>query len=246
MDLGLAGRTVLITGAARNIGRLAALAFAGEGANLALCTGRNRDGLEAVATEARALGVRVCAALCDVANAAAVRDFVARAEGELGGIHVAVNNAVDRAAEGGFLQVDEAAWQRNFAVNIGGPRNVCRAVLPVMMRQRWGRILNFSGLDPFLGLSTGKGMARLGMVGFTRGLAREFADWNITANCVAPGTIAVERDAFQKPKPLQPVQAMRRYGRPREVVSLLLFLAGEDAGFVTGQCWAVDGGAHFR
>jgi 3-oxoacyl-[acyl-carrier protein] reductase len=245
VELGLTGKTVLITGASRNIGRDAALAFAREGANLALCTSSKMDELEAVAAEIRALGVRVVVERCDVADTASVAGFVASVERQLGGVHVAINNAVNRAAEGAFLNVDDAVWQRSFEVNLGGPRNICRAVLPLMIRQRWGRIINFSGTDPLLGLSVTKGMARLGIVGFTRGLAREFAEYDITANCIAPGTIDVARDAFQKPKPLRASQPLRRLGKPREVVSLMLFLAGEDAGFITGQCHVIDGGVYF-
>ena len=246
MDTGLKGKTVLITGASRNMGRLAALAFAREGANLALCTSAKMNELQRVAPQARALGVKVVAERCDVADAAAVFGFVQQVSDELGSVHVALNNAVYRGAEGAFLEVTDEAWGRNFEVNLGGPRNICRAVLPLMMKQRWGRIINFSGVDPFLGGSVTKGMAKLGIVGFTRGMAREFAEHEITANCIGPGTIDVERDAFQKSKPLRPMQPIRRLGKPQEVVSLMIYLASEDAGFITGQCYLVNGGMYFQ
>ena len=115
-----------------------------------------------------------------------------------------------------------------------------------MVKQRWGRIINFSGISPFVGSSTGKGMAKLGIVGFTRGLAREFGEHEITANCIGPGTIEVERDAFQKPKPLRATQPIRRMGKPQEVVSLMLYLASADAGFITGQTYLVNGGMYFQ
>jgi len=246
MDTGLKGKTVLITGASRNMGRLAALAFAREGANLALCTSAKMKELEQVAAEARALGAKVVAECCDVADPAAVFAFVNKARDELGSVHVALNNAVYRGAEGAFLNVTDEVWKRSFDVNLGGPRNICRAVLPLMMKQRWGRIINFSGVDPFLGGSVTKGMAKLGIVGFTRGMAREFAEHEITANCIGPGTIDVERDAFQKSKPLRPMQPIRRLGKPQEVVSLMVYLASEDAGFITGQCYLVNGGMYFH
>ena len=246
MDTGLKGKTVLITGASRNMGRLAALAFAREGANLALCTSAKMNELQRVAAEARALGAKVVAERCDVADAPAVAGFVAKVREELGSVHVVLNNAVYRGAEGAFLEVTDEAWERNFKVNLGGPRNICRAVLPLMTKQRWGRIINFSGVDPFLGGSVTKGMAKLGIVGFTRGLAREFAEHEITANCIGPGTIEVERDAFQKSKLLRPMQPIRRLGKPQEVVSLMVYLASEDAGFITGQCYLVNGGMYFQ
>lgn len=246
MDTGLKGKTVLITGASRNMGRLAALAFAREGANLAICTSAKMDELRQVADEVRRLGAKVVAERCDVSDRAAVAAFVRTVESELGSVHVALNNAVYRGTESPFLEEDDEAWERNIAVNLSGPRNICRAVLPLMIKQRWGRIISFSGISPYLGTSTSKGMSKLGIVGLTRGLAREYAQHEITANCIAPGTIEVERDAFQKDKPLRPMQPIRRMGKPQEVVSLMLYLASEDAGFITGQCYMVNGGMYFQ
>ncbi len=246
MDTGLKGKTVLITGASRNIGRLAALAFAKEGANLAICTSSKMDQLNAVAAEARAMGVKVVAMQCDVSDSAAVAGFIAKAVAELGTVHVAINNAVDRGAEGKFLDQDDESWQRNFAVNLTGPRNVCKTVLPLMMKQKWGRIINLSGISAHIGGSVIKGMAKLGIVGFTRGLAREFATHGITANCVAPGGIDVERDAFQTDKPLKDHQPIRRKGESKEIVAAMLYLSSEDAAFTTGQNLHVNGGMYFQ
>ena len=246
MDLGLKGKTQLITGASRNMGRLAAIAYAREGANLAICTSSKMDELKSVAEEARALGAKVVAVQCDVSDKNAVAAFVKTAASELGSVHVVLNNAVYRGTESPFLDEDDAAWEKNIAVNLTGPRNVCRAVLPLMIEQRWGRIINFSGVSPFLGTSTTKGMSKLGIVGLTRGLAREYGAHEITANCIGPGTIEVERDAFQKEKGLRPMQPIRRLGKPREVVSLLLYLSSEDAGYITGQCYLANGGMYFQ
>ena len=246
MDTALKGKTVLITGASRNMGRLAAIAFARERANLALCTSAKMAQLNEVAAECRALGAQVVARQCDVADGAAVNAFVDQVRSELGTVHVALNNAVYRVDTAPFLEVTDEAWEQSFRVNLGGPRNICRAVLPLMIRQRWGRIINFSGIDPFLGASVTKGMAKLGIVGFTRGLAREFAGHEITANCIGPGTIDVERNADLKPKVLRPSQPIRRMGKAQEVVSLMLYLASEDAGFITGQTYLVNGGMYFH
>ncbi|MPZ47273.1 MAG: SDR family NAD(P)-dependent oxidoreductase, partial [Betaproteobacteria bacterium] len=194
METGLKGKNVLITGASRNMGRLAALQFAREGANLALCTSSKMQELNAVAEEIRALGVKAVAVQCDVADPRAVAAFVAEARKTLGSIDVAINNAVHRA-EGAFLAESDEVWDRNIAVNLTGPRNICRAVLPGMIEGRWGRIINFSGIAPFLGTGPAKAAVKLGIVGFTRGIAREFAAHNITANCIGPGTFDVERDA---------------------------------------------------
>ena len=245
MDTGLKGKNVLITGASRNMGRLAALQFAREGANLALCTSSKMQELNAVAEEIRALGVKAVAIQCDVADPRAVTAFVTEARKQLGSIDVAINNAVHRA-EGDFLAESDEVWERNMAVNLTGPRNICRAVLPGMIERKWGRIINFSGIAPFLGTGPAKAAVKLGIVGFTRGIAREFAAHNITANCIGPGTFDVERDAFQKHKPLHPEQPIRRLGKPEECTSLMLYLASEGAGFITGQCYLVNGGMYFQ
>lgn len=246
METGLKGKTVLITGASRNMGRLAAVAFARERANLAICTSAKMAQLNEVAAECRALGAQVVAEQCDVADAASVNAFVDKVRAGLGTVHVVLNNAVHRVDNCGFLDVPDEAWEKSFRVNLGGPRNICRAVLPLMVRQRWGRIINFSGIDPFLGGSATKGMAKLGIVGFTRALAREFAEHEITANTIGPGTIDVERDPSQMSRGLRPTQPIRRMGRPQEVVSLMLYLASEDAGFITGQTYLVNGGMYFH
>ena len=245
METGLAGKNVLITGASRNMGRLAALEFAREGANLAICTSTKMQALEQVGSELRALGAKVVAEQCDVADARAVQAFVAKARAGLGSIDVAINNAVHRA-EDDFLAESDEVWERNIAVNLTGPRNICRAVLPGMVEQRWGRIINFSGIAPFLGVGPAKAAVKLGIVGFTRGIAREFAVHNVTANCIGPGTFDVERDAFQRDKPVQPTQPIRRAGRPQECASLMLYLASENAGFITGQCYLMNGGMYFQ
>lgn len=245
METGLKGKTVLITGASRNMGRIAALAFAREGANLALCTSRKMDELGAVAEEARALGASVVAEQCDVTDGAGVAGFVKHASDRLGGVDVAVNIAGFRN-EAKFLEGSLEEWTRNIEVNLNGPFNVCRNVIPLMIERRWGRIINLSGVAPYLGGGAAKAMVKLGIVGFTRGLAREFAEYNITANAIGPGTIGRgEREAHESEKELRPWQPIRRKGRPEEVTALMLHLASENAGYITGQCYLINGGAYF-
>jgi NAD(P)-dependent dehydrogenase (short-subunit alcohol dehydrogenase family) len=136
-------------------------------------------------------------------------------------------------------------WERNIEVNLNGPYHVCRNVLPLMKDKGWGRIVNFSGIAPFLGHGVAKATVKIGIVGFTRGLATEFAAFGITANCIGPGTIDVERDAFQGLKPIHASQPVRRMGRPEEIAGLAVYLASEQAGFITGQCYLVNGGMYY-
>jgi 3-oxoacyl-[acyl-carrier protein] reductase len=246
LDTGLKGRTALITGASRNLGSMAALAFAREGANLAICTSAKMKELGEVAEQARALGVKVVAEKCDVTDGAAVAAFVKKARDQLGRIDVAVNIAGFRA-ESKFLEGGFDEWTRAIAVNLTGPYHVCRYVLPLMIERRWGRIINISGLAPYLGGGATKAMVKLGIVGFTRGLAREVADHNITANCIGPGSIGRSaRDARESEKEVRAGQPIRRRGKPEEVTSVMLHLASENAGYTTGQCYLVNGGAYFQ
>ena len=245
MDTGLKGRTVLVTGASRNMGRLTALAFAKEGANLAICTSRAMKELNEVAAEGRALGVKVVAEQCDITEDAAVGTFVSRAHRELGRIDVVVNLAGYRA-ERPFLEETHEAWERAIGVNLTGPFHVCRHVLPHMIERGWGRIINTSGVAPYLGVGAAKAMVKLGIVGFTRGLATEFGKYNITANCFGPGQIERPPDPAVREKHLRSSLPLQRKGTPDEAVSLILYLASEPAGFITGQCYLVNGGAYFQ
>lgn len=246
METGLKGKTVLVTGASRNMGRWAALAFAEEGANLAICTSARMKELGEVADAARARGVKVVAEKCDVTDAAAVAAFVKKTRDQLGRVDVAVNIAGFRA-ESPFLEASLEEWNQAIAVNLTGPFHVCRAVLPHMIERKWGRIINIGGVAPYLGAGAAKAMVKLGIVGFTRGIAREFAPHNITANCVAPGTIGRgERADHESDKTVRPMQPIQRKGRPEEVTSLMVHLASESAGFITGQSYLVNGGMYFQ
>ena len=246
MDTGLKGKTVLITGASRNMGRVAAMMFAREGANLALCTSTKMDELNRVAEQARALGVTVVAERCDVTDGEAVADFVGKARTKLGGVDVAVNIAGNRA-EDKFLDQSIESWHRNIAVNLTGPFNICRNVIPGMVERRWGRIINISGVSPYIGGPASKTMVKLGIVGFTRGLAHEFGQHNITANCIGPGAIArFDLDPGETDKPLHATKPGSRKGKTEEPVSLMLYLASEYAAFISGQCYLVNGGVYFQ
>jgi 3-oxoacyl-[acyl-carrier protein] reductase len=228
------------------MGRYAALALAGEGVNLAICTSSRMKELNDVAAAARKLGVKVLAEQCDITDNAAVEAFVKKARGEFGGVDIAVNVAGYRA-ESPFLEGSFSEWMRNIEVNLNGPYHVCRHVIPLMKERRWGRIINFSGIAPYLGAGAAKATVKLGIVGFTRGLAREFAEHGITANCIGAGTIGRgERDDHESEKELRPGQPIRRKGRPDEVTALMLHLASENAGYITGQCYLINGGMYMQ
>lgn len=247
MDTGLKGKTVLITGASRNVGQFAADYFAREGANLVICTSSKMQGLEETAAMVRKRGADVVAVQCDVTDGAQVEKMVEAGVKKFGGIDVVVNNAVYRSdvKDKGFLEQPYEIWQRNIDVNLNGPYHVCRAAIPHMKKKGWGRIVNFSGIAPFRGEGAAKALVKIGIVGFTRGLATEFAPHGITANCIGPGTIDTERETHLRAKKLHAEQPIRRMGKPEEIAELSVYLASEQAGFITGQCYLVNGGLYY-
>ncbi len=247
MDTGLKDKVVMITGATRNHGRASALGFAKEGANLLLCTRQSMDLLEETAAMAAESGVRVVTGQCDVSSEADVASFVEMGMAEFGRIDVLVNNAVWRVRES-LMDLTADKWEGALAVNVDALFLTCRAVLPGMVENRWGRIINYSGIAPFRGVS-GQGTLKMAVEGFTRALANEYGKHNITANCVGPGSIQVVRTPGQESSPRERTMDMPipipRQGTVEECSALAVFLASEQASYITGQAYLVNGGAHF-
>tara|TARA_B100001146_G_scaffold48874_1_gene42202 strand:+ start:538 stop:1284 length:747 start_codon:yes stop_codon:yes gene_type:complete len=248
MDTGLKGKTVLITGATRNHGRASAIAFAEEGANLLLCTRSSLDMLEETAELASKSGVKVVTGACDVTDEAQVEAFVQKGLDEFGHVDVLVNNAAWRA-RGDLLSIDEDLWQTALGVNLHAPFLTSKAVLPNMVRQNWGRIINYSGIAPFRGAS-GQGTLKMATEGLTRAIAQEYGRYNITANCIGPGSIAVARTPGQETGPAEGHGQLNipvpRQGTVEECSATVVFLASEQASYITGQNYLVNGGAYFH
>jgi len=114
-----------------------------------------------------------------------------------------------------------------------------------MVQRRWGRVINYTGLAAFQGTDAPTSAAELGIVGLTRGIAREYGKYNVTANCVAPGGVRVAEELGAPSAPPDEGQPLLRWGEAKEVAFLTVCLASEDAGYVTGQCWLANGGKHF-
>jgi 3-oxoacyl-[acyl-carrier protein] reductase len=246
MDTGLAGKVVLITGATRNHGRASALAFAQEGAHLLICTRCSMDLLEETAALAAKSDVRVLTDRCDVTDEGQVNAFVQKGLAEFGRIDVVVNNAGWRA-RGALLDITSESWNATLATNLHAPFLMCKAVMPSMVAHRWGRVINYSGIASFRGASGAS--AKMACEGFTRGLANAYGKYHITANLIGPGSIAVDRTPGQEIPAGQGTATddipIPRQGVVDECTSLVVFLASEQASYITGQTYLVNGGAYF-
>jgi 3-oxoacyl-[acyl-carrier protein] reductase len=249
----LGGRTALITGASRNIGRAIALAFAAEGADLMLNTRVNREELEAVAAECRKAGVRVVTALADISDAAAVQAMVARGLAELGGIDVLVSNAAIRPHTS-LTETTLEEWHHVLGVNLHSTFYLARAVVPAMKERRRGSIIALGGLSSVTGRPNTAAVttAKTGLLGLIRALAAELGPFGIRANMVVPGYIDTERryaewyPEFKQTPPGSPEQLKQiplgRLGRPEDIAEACLFLASDASAYVTGDTIRVMGG----
>jgi 3-oxoacyl-[acyl-carrier protein] reductase len=244
-QVNLSGQVALVTGASRGIGRAIAQQLAACGASLA-CVARSAEALESTLGEIRGAGGTAEAFPGDVADPVSVAAIVEAVEAHFQGIHVLVNNA-GITRDGLMLRMDDQAWDEVLKTNLYSAFAFCRAVGAIMIRQRYGRIINIASVS---GLSGNPGQAnysasKAGLIGFTRTIAKELASRKITANAVAPGFITTDMTAALPEKIKEKVKEfipVGRMGEPREIADLVCYLAGPAAGYLTGQVIAVDGG----
>jgi 3-oxoacyl-[acyl-carrier protein] reductase len=245
VETNLNGKTVFVTEALRHFGTPMALAFAREGANLFLATLNDDAQLAHTARIVASLGVKVVTEPCDLSREAQVEAAVQKCMAEFGHIDVVVNNVLFPAPARPFGAVPFAEWKQKIEVELTGSFFLFKAVLPCMIEQQWGRIINFTGLAAFQGADALTGSTEFGMVGLSRGIAREYGKYNITANCIGAGGIETEEAEGGLPLPPGPRDPLTRWGKPEEVAFLAVSLASEEAGFVTGQCMLANGGKYF-
>ncbi len=238
----LTGKVSLVTGASGGIGGAIARALHAQGATVVL-SGTRAETLEALKGE---LGSRAHVAACNLADPASVEALPKAAEQAAGPIDILVNNAgVTR--DNLFLRMKDEEWDTVLAVDLTAAFRLCRAVLRSMMKKRWGRIISITSVVGSVG-NAGQGnyaAAKAGLVGMSKSLAAEVASRNITVNCIAPGFVAtamtdVLSDA-QKAQLLARIPA-GRMGEPNEVAAAVVYLASEEAAYVTGQTLHVNGG----
>ncbi|NUM52445.1 MAG: 3-oxoacyl-[acyl-carrier-protein] reductase [Candidatus Hydrogenedentes bacterium] len=240
------GKTVLITGGTRGIGRACAVAFATEGARVAIC-GRNDESAQKAAGEiaAEANG-EVRGFGCDIADASAVDAMVKAVSEAFGPIYVLVNNA-GITRDGLLMRMKSEDWSAVVDTNLTGAFNCCRAVTRDMLKQRAGRIINVSSIIGLRGQGgqTNYAAAKAGLIGFTKALAQELASRNITVNVIAPGYIDTDMTSFITEdirKELLEKIPLNRVGTGDDIAAAAKFLASNGASYITGAVLQVDGG----
>jgi 3-oxoacyl-[acyl-carrier protein] reductase len=245
----LEGKVALVTGSGRNIGRATVLKLAAEGAHVIVNSRTNQAEAEAVAREAQARGVKALAVVADVARKDQVDAMVARAMSEFGRVDILINNAAIRPHKP-FTELTVQDWEEVRGVVLDGAIYCTRAVIESMVKNKYGRILFFTGEGAFTG---GNGRAavsaaKMGLVGLARSLASEFAPQNIRVNVVSPGSIDTSRanpEWYQGRTPNAKDIPLGRQGSPDEIAATCLFLVTDDGGFITGQTIHANGGVAY-
>ena len=242
----LDGKTALVTGATRGIGRAIALKFAAEGADVAFTYRSQDEAAQALQAEMEAMGVRSKAYKSDAASFEDAHNVVADVKETFGQIDILVNNA-GITKDGLMMRMDEAAWDAVIGTNLKSAFNFIHACTPIMARQRSGSIINMSSV---VGVSGNAGQcnysaSKAGLIGLSKSIAKEMGPRGIRSNCIAPGFIATDmtgalpenlRQEWEKQIPL------RRGGQPEDVAKVALFLASDLSSYVTGQVINCCGG----
>jgi 3-oxoacyl-[acyl-carrier protein] reductase len=243
----LKDKTALVTGASQGIGRATALALAGAGARVALAA-RSEAKLAALAAEIAAAGGEAFAVPMDVARPEQIKAGFEAVRGHFGGLHILVNNAAitrDTLA----LRMKPEDWDSVLQVNLTAAHVAIQQALGIMLRQKWGRIINVSSVVAQMG-NAGQAnyvAAKAGLIGLTKAIAVEVASRNITVNAVAPGFV-VSPMTDPLPQPVKDVLLARiplgRFGQDHEIAAAIVFLASEEAGYITGHVLDVNGGLY--
>jgi len=238
-------RTALITGAGRGIGKAMAEKLAAEGVKV-LCVSKNPDSCGAVAAAVIAAGGKAQAYAVDVADSAAVKAACEQILKDHERVDILINNAgITRDTL--LLRMSDDDWNSVISTNLSSCFYWTKALLQPMARARWGRIVNISSVVGLMGNAgqANYAAAKAGMLGFTKSLARELAGRNITVNAVAPGFITTDMTSKLSPEILETVQKvipLKRFGEASEVATLTAYLASDQAAYITGQVFTIDGG----
>ena len=238
----LSGKTALITGASGGIGAAIAKALHAAGATIAVSGTR-----QAVLEELKAqIGLNVHVLPCDLSSAEDVERLIPAAEAAMGGLDILVNNA-GITKDGLAMRMKDEDWQSVIDVNLTANFRLCRAAMRGMMKKRWGRIINITSI---VGVTGNPGQvnyvaSKAGIIGMTKSIAQELAARNVTANCIAPGFIATPMTDVLNDKQKEAILSRipaGRMGGPKDIAAAVIYLASEEAAYVTGQTLHVNGG----
>ena len=245
----LQGHVALVTGASQGIGRACGIELAKAGATVVLAA-RNEEKLNAVVAEIEAAGGKAVAYPLDVASEEAIKAAVKQITTEIGKIDILVNNA-GITRDGLLLRMKRSDWDEVLTTNLTAAFLLTQACLSGMMKQRWGRIINITSI---VGQTGAAGQAnysasKAGLIGFTLSVAREVASRNITVNAVAPGYIATAMTEVLTDEQKQAITAgipLGRQGADADIANAVVYLASNEAGYVTGHVLDVNGGMNMR
>ena len=242
----LNGKTALVTGASRGIGKAIALKLAEEGANVAVVYAGNQQAAEETCGLLAEKGIKAKAYGCDVSDFEATKQLVGQVIEDFGGIDILVNNA-GIVRDGLVLSMKEADFDAVVATNLKGAFNLIKHTYSQFMKRRSGRIINITSVAGLMGNAgqANYASAKAGMIGLTKTVAKELAARGITCNAIAPGFIETDMTDALSDKVKEGAAAaipMRHMGKPEDIANLTAFLASEQAGYITGEVIRVDGG----
>lgn len=242
----LEGKTAVVTGGSRGIGKAIALRLAESGANVAVVYAGNEAAAEETCAEIRRQGRKAAAYRCDVSDFAQTEKLVADITAEFGGIDILVNNA-GIVKDALILSMTEADFDAVLDTNLKGAFNLIKHTYRQFMKRRGGRIINITSVSGIMGNAgqANYSSAKAGMIGLTKTVARELAARNVTCNAIAPGFIDTDMTAALSEKIKESAVTtipMKRMGTAGDIANLAAFLASDEAGYITGEVIKIDGG----
>lgn len=247
--ISLKSKTAIVTGGGRGIGKAIARRFAEAGANVVIAS-RSLETLQATEKEFASLPGKVVPIACHVGRSEQIENLVKETERQLGPVDILVNNSATNIGQGPALKVDDAMLDKMVEINIKSAMRLVRLVVPKMIeRKSGGSIINIAsvaGLRPQPG-GLLYSLTKAGLIMMTRSWAQEFGQYNIRVNAIAPGLVQTDFSAYfwkdeERRRQFESSQPIQRIGQPDEIGGMALYLASDEASFVTGQVMVVDGG----